>query len=154
MTVRIANGSAFWGDSAEAPLELLRGGPLDYLTLDYLAEITMSILQKLRARDPRAGYAHDFVTFIKRGAREIMERGVKVITNAGGINPVACRDAVAAVLQAAGYGGRVKIGVVTGDDIMPRLDELLDRGVDLANLDTGEPLSAVRRQVQSANVYF
>lgn len=154
MTVRIANGSAFWGDSAEAPLELLRGGPLDYLTLDYLAEITMSILQKLRARDPRAGYAHDFVGMIKRGAKEIVERGVKVVTNAGGINPLACRDAVAAALQAAGYGGRLKIGVVTGDDIMPRLDELLDRGIEFTNLDTGEPLSSVRSQVQSANVYF
>ena len=67
--IRIANGSAFWGDSAEAPLELVRGGPLDYLTLDYLAEITMSILQKLKARDPRAGYAHDFVGVIERGAQ-------------------------------------------------------------------------------------
>jgi hypothetical protein len=83
--IRIANGSAFWGDSQEAPLELLRGGPLDYLTLDYLAEITMSILQKLKARDPRAGYAHDFVGVIKCGAREIVERGVKVVTNAGGM---------------------------------------------------------------------
>ena len=153
-TVRIANGSAFWGDSQEAPLELLRGGPLDYLTLDYLAEITMSILQKLRARDPRAGYAHDFVGVVKRGAREMIERGVKVVTNAGGINPIACRDAVASALQAAGYADRIKIGVVTGDDIMPRLDEFLDRGLDLTNLDTGEPLSTVRSQVQSANVYF
>src|SRR5262252_4534296 len=110
--VRIANGSAFWGDSQEAPLELLRGGPLDYL-----AEITMSILQKLKARDPRAGYAHDFVGVVKRGARDIVERGVKVVTNAGGMNPVGCKDAVAAVLQAAGYGGKIKIGVVTGDDI-------------------------------------
>src|SRR5438067_7915409 len=125
--IRIANGSAFWGDSAEAPLELLRGGPLDYLTLDYLAEITMSILQKLKARDPRAGYAHDFVGVIKRGAREIVERGVKVVTNAGGMNPAGCKDAVAAVLQAAGYGGRIKIGVVTGDDIMPQLDQMLER---------------------------
>jgi hypothetical protein len=152
--LRIANGSAFWGDSQEAPLELLAGGPLDYLTLDYLAEITMSILQKLRARDPRAGYAHDFVGVVRRGAREIVERGVKVVTNAGGTNPMACRDAVAAALQAAGYGGRVKIGVVAGDDIMPRLDEFLARGVELANLDTGEPLRAVRARVQSANVYF
>jgi hypothetical protein len=152
--IRVANGSAFWGDSAEAPLELLRGGPLDYLTLDYLAEITMSILQKLKARDPRAGYAHDFVSVIKRGAKEIVERGVKVVTNAGGMNPVGCKDAVAAVLQAAGYGGRMKIGVVTGDDIMPRLDELLDRGIAFTNMDTGEPLSSVRSRVQSANVYF
>lgn len=152
--VRIANGSAFWGDSQEAPLELLRGGPLDYLTLDYLAEITMSILQKLKARDPRAGYAHDFVGVIKRGAREIVERGVKVVTNAGGMNPVGCRDAVAAVLQAAGYGGRMKIGVVTGDDIMPQLDEMLERGIPFTNMDSGEPLSAIRSRVQSANVYF
>jgi hypothetical protein len=152
--IRIANGSAFWGDSQEAPLQLLRGGPLDYLTLDYLAEITMSILQKLRARDPRAGYAHDFVGVIKRGARDIVERGVKVVTNAGGINPQACRDAVSAVLQAAGYGGRTKIGVVTGDDILPRLGEFLDRGIDLANLDTGEPLTSIWERVQSANVYF
>jgi len=152
--VRIANGSAFWGDSQEAPLELLRGGPLDYLTLDYLAEITMSILQKLKARDPRAGYAHDFVSVVKRGARDIVERGVKVITNAGGMNPVGCKDAVAAVLQAAGYGGRMKIGVVTGDDIMPQLDQMLESGLCFTNMDTGEPLSAIRGCVQSANVYF
>jgi hypothetical protein len=152
--IRIANGSAFWGDSAEAPLQLLRGGPLDYLTLDYLAEITMSILQKQRARDPRAGYAHDFPGLIKRGAKEIVERGVKVVANAGGINPEACREAVLAVLKSNGYGGRIKVGAVTGDDIMPRLDEFLDRGIELTNLDTGQPLSAVRSSVLSANVYF
>ncbi len=152
--IRIANGSAFWGDSSEAPLQLLRGGPLDYLTLDYLAEITMSILQKLRARDPRAGYAHDFVGVIKRGAKDMVERGVKVVTNAGGIHPQACRDAVAAVLQAAGYAGKIKICTVTGDDILPRLGEFLDRGVELINLDTGEPLTKIWSQVQSANVYF
>lgn len=152
--IRIANGSAFWGDSSEAPLQLLCGGPLDYLTLDYLAEITMSILQKLRARDPRSGYAHDFVGLMKRAAREIVERRVKVVTNAGGINPQACAQAVAAVLQAAGYAGKIKIGVVTGDDILPRLGEFVDRGVELTNLDTGEPLTNIWSQVQSANVYF
>lgn len=152
--IRIANGSAFWGDSQEAPLQLLRGGPLDYLTLDYLAEITMSILQKQLARDPRAGFATDFLGVIKRGACDIVERGVKVVANAGGINPEGCAQAVAATLQSSGYGGRMKIGVVTGDDITSRIDEFLERGVDLKNLDTGEPLSAVRRQVQSANVYF
>ena len=151
-TIRIANGSAFWGDSAEAPLELLRGGPLDYLTLDYLAEITMSILQKLRERDPRAGFAHDFVSVIKRGAKEIVERGVKVVANAGGLNPVGCRDAVAAVLRAAGYGGRLKIGVVTGDDLMPRLGELLEGGLLL--FDEADSLFGKRTQVRSANAYF
>jgi hypothetical protein len=152
--IRIANGSAFWGDSQEAPLQLLRGGPLDYLTLDYLAEITMSILQKQRARDPRTGFATDFLGMIKRGAREIVERGVKVVANAGGINPQGCAQAVSSILAGAGYGSRVKIGVVSGDDIMSRVDELLDRGIDLKNLDTGEPLRAIRDRVQSANVYF
>lgn len=152
--IRIANGSAFWGDSGEAPLQLLRGGPLDYLTLDYLAEITMSILQKQRARDARTGYAHDFPGLIKRGAKEIVEHGVKVVANAGGINPGACRDAVLAMLKTIGYDGRIKVGTVTGDDIMPRLDEFLDRSIDFKNLDTGQPLSTVRAQVLSANVYF
>lgn len=152
--IRIANGSAFWGDSAEAPIQLLRGGPLDYLTLDYLAEITMSILQKQRARDPRAGYAHDFPGVIKRGAKEIVERGVKVVANAGGINPDGCREAVLAVLKATGHSGRIKVGTVTGDDIMPRLDEFLDRGFEFTNLDTGAPLTTVRSQVLSANAYF
>ena len=152
--IRIANGSAFWGDSPEAPLQLLRGGPLNYLTLDYLAEITMSILQKLRARDPHAGYAHDFVGMVKRGAHDMVERGVKVVTNAGGVNPDACQEAVSTVLRAAGYAVRMKIGVVKGDDIMPRLDEFLDQGIELRNLDTGEPLSTIRSRVLSGNVYF
>src|SRR5215510_6082766 len=152
--VLIANGSAFWGDSQEAPMQLLEGGPLDYLTLDYLAEITMSILQKQRARDPRLGFAHDFAALIKRAAKPIVERGVKVVANAGGINPEGCAQAVAAALQAAGPGGRVKIGVVTGDDIMSRLGEFLDRGMELRNLDTGAPLTTIWSQVQSANVYF
>jgi acyclic terpene utilization AtuA family protein len=152
--IRIANGSAFWGDSLEAPLQLLKGGPLDYLTLDYLAEITMSILQKQRARDPRAGFATDIIGVIKRGTAEIVNNGVKVVTNAGGINPEGCRDAVAAALNAAGFGGRTKIGVVTGDDIMPRLGEFVDRAVDFTNLDTGEPLTTIWQRVQSANVYF
>ena len=152
--IRIANGSAFWGDAQEAPIQLLRGGPLDYLTLDYLAEITMSILEKQRARDPRAGFAGDFPGLIKRAARDIVERGVKVVANAGGMNPQGCGQAVIAALGAAGYAGRAKVGVVSGDDILSQLDALLERGVAFTNLDTGEPLSKIRTQVESANVYF
>jgi hypothetical protein len=110
----------------------------------------MSILQKQRSRDPRAGYARDFVGVIEQGASEIVGRGIKVIANAGGVNPEACRDAVAAALK----GADVKIGVVTGDEITGRLDEFLDLGVEFTNLDTGQPLSAIRSRVQSANVYF
>ena len=152
--IRIANAQGFWGDSLEAPLEQLRGGPIDYLTLDYLAEVTMSILQKQYARDPKTGYARDFPQMIERGAKEIVERKVKVVANAGGVNPSACADAVAEVLKRAGYAGRMKIGVVTGDNIIGRLDELMARGNELRNMDTGAPLSTVRERVRSANVYL
>ena len=152
--IRIANAQGFWGDSLEAPLDQLRGGPIDYLTLDYLAEVTMSILQKQYARDPQAGYARDFPQMIERGAKEIVERGVKVVANAGGVNPETCGDAVAAALGRAGYAGRLKIGVVTGDNIFGRLDDLIASGIELRNLDTGEPLSTVRPRVRSANAYL
>ena len=152
--IRIANAQGFWGDSLEAPLDQLRGGPLDYLTLDYLAEVTMSILQKQLTRDPHAGYARDFPQMIEHGAREIVERKVKVVANAGGVNPTACGEAVAAALKRAGYEGRLKIGVVTGDNILDRLDELMARGVGLRNIDTGEPLETIRPHVRSANVYL
>src|ERR1700732_2771177 len=114
--IRIANGQGFWGDSLEGPLEQIRRGPIDYLTLDYLAEVTMSILQKQRSRDPRAGYARDFVEMIARGAADIVDRRIKIVANAGGVNPEGCRDLVAKALNRAG----VKIAVVAGDDILGR----------------------------------
>src|SRR5437660_4555921 len=97
--IRIANGQGFWGDSIEAPVEQVRRGPIDYLTLDYLAEITMSILQKQRSRDPKAGYARDFVEMIARVLPELKERRIRVIANAGGVNPTACKDAVLEVAK-------------------------------------------------------
>ena len=152
--IRIANAQGFWGDSLEAPLDQLRGGPIDYLTLDYLAEVTMSILEKQHSRDPQSGYARDFVHMIERGAPEIVERNVKVIANAGGVNPETCGEATAAALARAGFKGQMKIGVVTGDNILGRLDDLIARGVELRNMDTGEPLAAIRGRVRSANVYL
>lgn len=152
--IRIANGQGFWGDSLEAPVEQVRRGPIDYLTLDYLAEVTMSILQKQRSRDPRAGYARDFPATTERILPDILRRNIKIVANAGGVNPAACRDAVLEIVQRFESGSRLKIGVVAGDDILGRLDELLDRGIPLKNLDTGEPLRSIRPRVQSANVYF
>jgi hypothetical protein len=150
--IRIANGQGFWGDSLQAPVEQIRRGPIDYLTLDYLAEVTMSILQKQRMRDPQAGYARDFVDLIARVLPDLKDRRVRVIANAGGINPMGCRDAVLDV--AARQNIPVKVGTVTGDDITDVLDQLLKRGVELKNMDTGEPLAAIRAQVERANVYF
>ena len=154
-TVRIANGQGFWGDSLEAPVEQVKRGPIDYLTLDYLAEITMSIMQKQRARDPQSGYARDFVSMIERILPELVSRNIKVVANAGGVNCEACRDAVITAARNAGFAGKgVKIAVVAGDDIMDRLDDYISRGIELKNQDTGEPLSSIRPLVQSANVYF
>src|SRR5579871_3704018 len=150
--IRIANGQGFWGDSLEAPVEQVRRGPIDYLTLDYLAEVTMSILQKQRARDPKAGYSHDFVDLIARVLPDLIERRVRVVANAGGVNPAACRDSVLEVARRQGID--VCVATVTGDDIMPRLNDLLARGVKLKHMETGEPLSNIRERVQSANVYL
>jgi hypothetical protein len=124
------------------------------LMLDYLAEVTMSIMQKQKARDPNAGYAKDFVPLMKRILPTCVEKGIRVTANAGGVNVRGCADAVVGVARELSLGGKLKIGIVTGDDIMGRLDELLDRGVELRNMDNGEPLSTVRDKIQSANVYL
>jgi hypothetical protein len=133
-------------------VDLVRQGPIDYLTLDYLAEITMSIMQKQRARDPRTGYARDFVDVITRVLPAIVDGGLRVVANAGGVNPEACAEAVLDVARRAGKA--IRVAIVTGDDIYATLDELTARGHELRNLDTGEPLSTIRSQVVSANVYF
>lgn len=151
--VLVANGQGFWGDSLLGPIRLCREGPLDYLTLDYLAEVTMSILQKQRLRDPSKGFATDFVKMIERTAPDLVAKGIKVIANAGGVNPMACKDATLAVLRARGFKG-VKVAVVEGDDIYGSLDHLLASGETLANMDSGAPLSGVRARVSSANVYL
>jgi hypothetical protein len=151
--VLVANGQGFWGDSILGPVRLMREGPLDYLTLDYLAEVTMSILQKLRARNPKAGYATDFVRLVDRILPELVEKRVKVIANAGGVNPHACKDALLEVARKHGQKG-LRIAVVEGDDVLGRLDELLTAGEKLKNMDTGEALASVRARVTSANVYL
>ena len=147
--VRVASGQGFWGDLLSAPVDQVRGGPIDYL-----AEVTMSIMQKQRARDPQAGYARDFVTLMREIMPDCVEKNIKVLSNAGGVNVAGCADALKQVAVDLGLGGNVKIGVVTGDDILGRLDEFLDSGVEINNMETGEPLSEVRDRVQSANVYL
>ncbi|MBC7894988.1 MAG: DUF1446 domain-containing protein [Cytophagaceae bacterium] len=152
--VRVASGQGFWGDWLAAPRRQVEGGPVDYLMLDYLAEVTMSILQKQKERDPTMGYARDFVGAIDSVLEAVTQRGVRVIANAGGVNPRACGDAILALADQRGVRGKLKLGVVTGDDLLPRLDQLIGEGHALANMDTGEPLSTVRDRVLSANAYI
>ena len=152
--VRVASGQGFWGDSLEAPRQQVEGGPVDYLMLDYLAEVTMSILQKQKERDPSLGYARDFVGAIESVLPAISERGVKVVANAGGVNPPACAAAIRKLAERCSVSEKVKIAVVTGDDLLDRLDELIASGHTLSNMDTGEPLVSVRDKVLSANAYI
>ena len=148
--VRVASGQGFWGDSLDAPRQQVEGGDVDYLMLDYLAEVTMSILQKQKERDPSMGYARDFVGAIESVLPAIIERGVKVIANAGGVNPAACAAAIRGLAPDSG----VRIAVVTGDDLLDRIDELITQGHPLANMETGEPLSSIQAHVLSANAYI
>jgi hypothetical protein len=146
--IRIANGQGFWGDWLEAPVRLVEQGPIDYLTLDYLAEVTMSILQKQRQRDPALGYARDFPPLVARLAGRLRARNVKIIANAGGVNPLACAREVHR------RAPELKLAVVLGDDISSRIDDLLAKGREMRNLDTGAPLAAVRDRILSVNVYL
>ena len=153
-SIRIGNGCGFWGDNLDAPIALAQEGRLDYLTLEYLAELTMSILALQKQRKPDAGYATDFIDVLTRLAPILSEQPkLKIITNAGGMNPLACANKAREVLNAAGLHHK-KIALVTSDDLYPRLDELLNAGHALQHLDTGEPLQTIHSRVVSANAYL
>ena len=147
-TVRIGGASGFWGDSSVGAPQLVKLGEVDYLVFDYLAELTMSILAAARAKDPGLGYATDFVTVtMKAILRDVVSQGIRVVSNAGGVNPQACADAIAAL--AAEQGLQVSIGVVRGDDVMPLLPALRAEGV--TELQSGKPLPD---KVLTANAYL
>lgn len=152
-TIRIGNGQGFWGDNVDAPVELLRGGPIDYIGMDYLAEVTLSIMMRQKLKHPSLGYATDFIGFVRRVLHEAQERNVRILTNAGGLNPRACREKIFEVARELGVSG-LKVGVVEGDDLLPRLKDLIQAGHPLKNMDTGEPLGPHADRVMSANAYL
>jgi hypothetical protein len=150
--VRIGNGCGFWGDSIDAPIRLAQRGRLDYLTLEYLAELTMSILALQKQRDPDAGFATDFLDVLQRLTPALAQQPkLKIVTNAGGMNPSACARRAREILQKAGLNRR--IAIVSGDDLLPRLDHLLPQH-PFTNLDSGEMLETIRPRVVSANAYL
>lgn len=151
-SIRIASGQGFWGDLQSAPLQQVSRGPIDYLVMDYLAEVTMSILQKQRMRNPDLGYARDLVDVCEEILPYLVERGITLITNGGGVNPLAARDRIFDVARKLGVKG-LKIGVVMGDDILPRISELVDQGHELRHMETDEPIATVKDRLLSANVY-
>lgn len=151
--IRIASGQGFWGDLLTAPYDQVTKGPVDYMMMDYLAEVTMSIMQKQKRKDPKLGYAKDLIPLMEQILPIITKKNIKVITNGGGVNPTACRDAIFAVAKKLGIKA-LKIGTVLGDDILDDLDHLKSRGILLNNMETSESLDGMRDRVMSANVYF
>src|SRR5436309_12057868 len=151
--VRIGNGCGFWGDNLDAPILLAEQGRLDYLTLEYLAELTMSILALQKQRHPDAGFAGDFLDVLQRLTPHLAQQPrLKIVTNAGGMNPMGCAARARQILDKAGLRDR-RIAVGQGDDLMPQLDALIAKGHAFAHMDDGAPLSVIRERVVSANVY-
>jgi hypothetical protein len=144
--IRIANCSGFYGDRLSAAREMVDGGPIDVLTGDWLAELTMLILAKNRLRDASAGFARTFVTQVEHVMGSCLDRGIKVVSNAGGLNPAGCAEAVQLVADKLGLHPR--IAYIEGDDLLPFVDDLRPK---LTNLDTGEELGD--RAVLTANAY-
>lgn len=151
--IRIASGQGFWGDLQSAPYDQVTKGPIDYIMMDFLAEVTMSIMQKQKKRNPELGYAKDLVSIVEHILPVCLEKNIKIITNGGGVNPGGCRDAIFKWTRKKGIKN-VRIGVVLNDDILADLDSLKVKGIRLDNMETGEQLDTVRERVMSANVYF
>ncbi len=151
--IRIGCGASSWGDDVGEPRELLRRAPLDYLIMDYLAEVTLSIMRRQMDRDPAKGYATDVVTVISDILPLLVSHGTKVVTNAGGLNPLGCATAIAKVVAEAGFAEKIRIAVVDGDDLMPRLQEVAAE-VPFTNLDDGRAFADIRDRVMSANAYL
>jgi hypothetical protein len=150
----IGNGAGFWGDNLDAPFLLARDGNIDVLTLEYLAELTMAILSHLRSKDARAGFVTDFPDLVERLVPILIEKeALKIVTNAGGLNPPACATLCGRLLESAGLGEHA-IGVVTGDDVLGLIPDWIAQGIDLSHLETGAPISSVASRLVAANVYL
>ena len=151
--VRIGCGASSWGDDVGEPRELLQRSRLDYLIMDYLSEVTLSIMRRQMDRAPEKGYATDVVTVISDILPLLLSHGTKVVTNAGGLNPQSCAAAIAKVVAEAGLADKIRIAVVDGDDLMPRLTELATT-VPFTNLDDGRAFPEISERVMSANAYL
>tara|TARA_Y100000996_G_C22542095_1_gene650388 strand:+ start:351 stop:1697 length:1347 start_codon:yes stop_codon:yes gene_type:complete len=152
-SIRIANGQGFWGDSVDAPSKLINYGNIDYLTLDYLAEVTMSIMQRQKKKNPdNGGYATDFVKLVDLTINKILDNNIKIIANAGGVNPEACRRELLNIAKNNNLD--LKVAIVKGDDIYHKIDELIEKGQELKNLYTNENVLSIRDKIYSANVYI
>ena len=153
-SIRVGNGAGFWGDNLDAPYLLARDGQIDVLTLEYLAELTMAILSHLRSKDATAGFVTDFPDLVERLAPILVEKeALRIVTNAGGLNPPSCARLCGEILKNAGLGDQ-PLGVITGDDVLGSIPEWIAGGIDLSHLETGAPISSVASRLVAANVYL
>jgi Acyclic terpene utilisation family protein AtuA len=154
--IKIGGGQGFYGDTIQPPLEMAQKAEgLNYISFDCLSELTLSILQKDKRRDPSRGFTMDLPALMPKLLPVAQAKGIKIVTNGGGMNPIGARDAVLKIADKVGVKG-LKVAVITGDDILERLDDLIARGYDFENLDTGEKLanSPVRSRIVNANAYL
>jgi len=151
-TIKIANGQGFWGDSIDAPYNLIKYGEIDYLTLDYLAEVTLSIMQRQKIKNKQKGYATDFIDLIKRVINDIIEKNIKIITNAGGVNPEICKEKLLELAKELDLD--IKIAIIKGDDILSDINSLLNKGVSFNNMDDNSKFESIQDKVYSANAYI
>ncbi len=151
-TIKIANGQGFWGDSIDAPYNLVKYGDIDYLSLDYLAEVTLSIMQRQKLKNDQKGYATDFIDLMKRIIVDIVKNNIKVVTNAGGVNPEVCRENLLKIANELNIN--IKIAIIKGDDILDDIDYLLEKGVSFENMDNQSNFDKIKDKVYSANAYI
>lgn len=151
-TIKIGNAGGYWGDDPSALARQVKGGQLDYISMDFLAEITMSIMQKQRSVDPKLGYARDFLVMLEDVLADVLKNKTKIITNAGGVNPVACAEAISALAKKLNLNP--KIAIVYGDDILTSIEDLRAKGCDFQNMEDGRDFKTISGKVEAANVYF
>ena len=150
--IRIANGQGFWGDSPQAPIDLVNHAKIDYLTMDYLAEVTLSIMQKQKNKNSKAGYALDFIKFLESSLSKIKEKRIRIVTNAGGVNPLECKKRILDIAEKLNID--IKVATIVGDDIFHDMEKLIQQGVSFQNLDDKRNIKEVFENVCSANVYI
>lgn len=150
--VRIGGGQGFWGDSPDAAIHMVKNGDLDYLACDYLAELTLSIMQRQKRKDPKAGYAKDFLHLMDVIQEEAYQKKIGIITNAGGMNIEGAVQALHTQAKSKGMTG-YKIGYVLGDDIKDQIDTLIQEGMEFRNIDDGRHINEIKDRIVNVNVY-
>lgn len=151
--VRIGGGQGFWGDSPDGTIHLVKEGDIQYLGCDYLAELTLSIMQRQKLKNPKDGYAKDFIKLMETIAEECKEKNIRVISNAGGMNIVEAVNQLSNVIKKQNIKN-YKIGYVLGDDIKDRLPELMKEGLEFRNIDTGHKIDEIMDRIVNVNVYY